>query len=229
MLSVLAGTLIAAILTDLHGKLMHVSIMGDKAEELGYVRPPGLTPAWGIPVDTPFPPYVGWDPIQIKTLDPFSPPEHLSTWLSNDVWHSILSDWADRSVADAVRAIEPLASRYPELDSVFSDLLRDAILARKSRDQAIIDDLQRRAVAFIDLFADLDTVATPYRRALFSTLYLSGPQMLIDAVEHSIQAQAEIDSLRGGSFMQSLTTLHDMYVRQLSMAVDEVAPWRLER
>lgn len=250
MIEILGLSLLLAALSSETGTVMSLAVMGDRAEELGYPRPPGLTPAWGVPVETPDGgvEWVAWD---LDTIDPYTVPEHL-TWMKPWRWERLVRSWALDVVAEVLPTWDRLAEKHFS-ESDMPGALEDAVetvrahIAMKATDSELEDAAEHawrtmyRVVEFMDnnpwrsVEERLDVKTMKHIGTGVYRLCLLNVSWQMPAVAAALKSIREAKAtgaivhpeLEGHYDHGAHEAAHDEQYRQLAERIDAVAPWAL--
>lgn len=236
MISIFALILASALIAQRKSEAERVSIMGDRAEELGYDRPPGLTPAWGVRKQNLRSGEHEWLPLHPKHLTYTRAPQQHWGWLSHRKWQQIVDAWIAEMVDETARMLESFLRR--DISDRMYALIEDAEAARWRNDEEFSIAVMRRITALSqDLLDDPSMVLeTPgaaissrpiVRRFLDTLLAFVHRRRAFEIPSGTAAVQAHITTAMGGGFIFELEGVQTELMRRLARRIDAVAPWRL--
>lgn len=217
------SALLAAAVSDTDA--VRVSVMGDRAEELGYARPVGLTPAWGVPNHR-----MGvWNQWKFSDLNSSRVPDHLP-WMKQHQWKRILQSLAAKTMSEL--AI-PYASSVgaSEYRNTFAESL--AVYADWVSGRATDIDADRAAQALYEVWfhthANYDYASHRAIDILFSAFQRpQGGHSEATCAESTIGALGLIKRRRNPLQMDAYVSgLRENYFRSLAEQIDAIAPWSM--
>jgi hypothetical protein len=236
MISMFALILASAIVASKKSEAERVSIMGDRAEELGYDRPPGLTPAWGVRKQDMRSGEHEWLPLHPKHLIYTRAPQQHWGWLSHSKWQQIVDAWVEEMVDETAEMVEPMLR--VDVAARIQALIHQAKVARARNSESLNIEVMRRITTLYQDVLDDDSMVIEapgaaissrpiVRRFLESLLAFVRRRRAFEVSGGITTVQAHITTRMGGGFIFEIEGVQAELMRRLARRIDAVAPWRL--
>lgn len=211
-----------------------VSIMGDRAEELGYARPPGLTPAWRKREATTGA-FVEWIPVE--DFDTSSVPRQFP-WLKQHEWKQIIEDVFVDQLPKLRRMYWETIERFPMRVPPFR--IEEALYTYRQWVEGEATDLDKgNAYRRLSFFSG-QNIPGSVRSTIYPLILAMEPNRDAGGLAMALSRLGDELAMHKAYRMNTGTAAegHPVYdetqrnyrrevVRDLARRIDGIAPWRL--